>query len=207
MTTKSQRTISIRPKRNAQEKLMTPIQKNIVDLEAEPGEEEDAMGEPEKNMEDATNWQAVPNDHGSDQVVYTDVRPVWERMQEEVEDLNVRVARHFEDLNDNTDWAPPMVKFPLQPTKADWLSHQLAHTPYAPWCKHCIAARAVRDIHQRVDKRAKFVPDIDRSTDGPIKISMDCMYLHERNWRNTDDKWNPPYLVVVEHRHGRVWAY
>ena len=207
MTTKSQRAISVRPSRNAPEKMMAPIQKNAGDLEAMSGDEEDAMGEQGKIVENTNNWQEMPDNHGGDQTVHTDGRPVWEKVQEEVEDLNVRVARHFEGPNDKTDWTPPMVKTPLQPTKAEWLRHQLTHTPYAPWCKHCIAARAVRDNHQRADRRAKLVPDIDRSTDGPIKISMDYMYLHERNGRNNDDKWNPPYLVVVEHRHGRMWAY
>ena len=65
----------------------------------------------------------------------------------------------------------------------------------------------MRNNHQRVDIRAKFVPDTDKSTEGPIKISMDYMYLHDRVGKDRDSKWNPPYLVVVEHRHGRIWAY
>lgn len=130
-----------------------------------------------------------------------------EKMRGEVEDLIVRVARHFEDLNDKNDWAPSMVKTQLQATKEEWPGHQLTHTPYASWCKHCNAARAVRNKHQRASKRARFVPDIDMSTDGLVKVSMDYMYLHERIGRNNNNKWDPPYLVVVEHRHGRLWAY
>lgn len=49
--------------------------------------------------------------------------------------------------------------------------------------------------------------DTGKSTDGPVKISMDYMYLHDRVGRHSETKWNPPYLVVVEHRRGRVWAY
>ena len=41
----------------------------------------------------------------------------WEKTQEQVEDLNVRVARYFEDANDSDKWRPPMVASPLQPTK------------------------------------------------------------------------------------------
>lgn len=41
----------------------------------------------------------------------------------------------------------------------------------------------------------------------PGHISMDYMYLHDRTGEFSDNKFNPPYLVVVEHRYGRVWAY
>ena len=33
------------------------------------------------------------------------------------------------------------------------------------------------------------------------------MYLHERLGKYKDVQHNPPYLVVVEHRHGRCWAH
>ena len=36
---------------------------------------------------------------------------------------------------------------------------------------------------------------------------MDYMYMHERTGQYKEDKYNPPYLVVVEHKHGRVWVY
>ena len=124
-----------------------------------------------------------------------------------MEDLNVRVARHFGDAHDGDQWKFPMVESPPQPTKEEWLQHQLSHTPYAAWCKHCIAARAVRANHQRAKFRAKIVPDTDESENGFIKISMDYMYMHERIGQLTESRWNPPYLVVVEHRYGRVWAY
>ena len=52
-----------------------------------------------------------------------------------------------------------------------------------------------------------IVADIDGSKDGPTKISMDYMYLSERNGNNQDITNNPPHLVVFDHRHGRVWAH
>ena len=52
-----------------------------------------------------------------------------------------------------------------------------------------------------------MVPDTDISVEGPVKISMGYMYMHERVGKYKEDKSNPPYLVVVEHRHGRIWAY
>ena len=36
---------------------------------------------------------------------------------------------------------------------------------------------------------------------------MDYMYMHERVGGYAENQWDPPYLVAVEHRHGRVWAY
>ena len=117
------------------------------------------------------------------------------------------MTRHFEDQNDNTGWQPPMVKTPPQPTHEELFRHQLIHTPYAPWCRHCNAASVVRNHHQCVNKRARLVPDVDKDVDGHVEISMDYMYLRERVGRYKEGKHNPPYFVVVEHRHGRVWVY
>ena len=151
------------------EHLMAPIHEEAGDLTAEAEETEDVVAEEVKEVD-------------------IDKRPVWEKMQDEMEDLTVRVARHFEDTNDQTGWHPPMIRSPLQPTKEEWLRHQLTHTPFAAWCKHCNAGRAVRTSHQRVDKRAKLVPDTDQSVDGPVKISMDYMFMHDRIGRFIEHK-------------------
>ena len=52
-----------------------------------------------------------------------------------------------------------------------------------------------------------IIPDRDGSSEGPVKLSMDYMYLHERSGASGDTTDNPPHLVIVEHRHGRLWAY
>ena len=36
----------------------------------------------------------------------------WEQLQEKVEELNVGVARHFEETQDGEEWKPPTVKSP-----------------------------------------------------------------------------------------------
>lgn len=108
MTIKSQRALSVRPRRNAPDDLVAPIQKSIGDLEAEAITEAEAVGKEEDNSENEEQQ--------------------WQEVQDKVEDLNVRVARHFEDANDAEAWKPPMVKTPLQPTKEEWLRHQLTHT-------------------------------------------------------------------------------
>ena len=52
-----------------------------------------------------------------------------------------------------------------------------------------------------------IVPDVESGGSAPIQVSIDYMYLHERvgKYRNVDG--NPPQLVMVDHRSGRVWAY
>lgn len=155
MICQSQRGIIVRPC-EANERV-APIQEEVGDLEVESGIGEDVV---------------VQEDEGE-----AKEGEIWQEVRDKTEDLTVRVARHFEDENDKTEWKTPMVGTPPQPTKDEWSRHQLIHTPFAPWCKHCSAGRAVRTSHQRADKRAKFVPDTDKSTDGPVKISMDYMYI------------------------------
>ena len=134
------REIIVRPARGIPEKLIAPMQNKTGDLEANPKEDEwNVVGD--KEVQDKSKAEEA-------ETVDTDTRPVWEKMHDQVEDLNVRVARHFEDSNDADEWKVPMVKSPLQPTKEEWLQHQLIHTPYAPWCKHCVAARAARADHK-----------------------------------------------------------
>ena len=96
---------------------------------------------------------------------------------------------------------------PQQPKVEEWEKHQTIHTAYAPWCQHCNAARAVRRDHARIQQRARIAKDVDGSRPGPAKISMDYMYLCERKGRHNEGQWNPPRLVVTEHRFGRVWAH
>ena len=33
------------------------------------------------------------------------------------------------------------------------------------------------------------------------------MYLHDRRSQGDEDKLGPPYLIAIEHEHGRCWAY
>ena len=158
MTSRCQREIIVRPQE--EKELIVPFQEEVGDLKDKKDIDEEGAAE--------------------EKLVDTDTRPVWEKMEDKVEDLATRVIRHFEDQNDNTGWQPPMVKPPPQPTHEEWFRHQLIHTPYAPWCRHCNAARVVRNHHQCANKRARLVPDVDKDADGPVKISMDYMYLHDR---------------------------
>ena len=71
------------------------------------------------------------------------------------EDLKDKVEEYFDDENGRHFKAPPVVKSPSQPTKEEFESHQATHTPFATWCKHCIAARAVRHRHPSKGRKAR----------------------------------------------------
>ena len=102
----------------------------------------------------------------------------WEAMARKFEDLETRLAEQFEE-HGNEDRTPPIVKAPEKPTKEEWARHQTTHTPYAAWCPHCVAARNARRNHPTHGRKGKLAPDIENG-DGPTKVSMDYMYLHER---------------------------
>ena len=51
-----------------------------------------------------------------------------------------------------------------------------------------------------------MVPDTE-TEDGPVKVSMDYMYVHERRCKYRDAAYNPPHMIMIEHARGRCWAY
>ena len=65
----------------------------------------------------------------------------------------------------------------------------------------------MRRGHARAKQHAHITKDVDDCKDGPVKVSMDYMYLHERKGPYQDEKVNPPHMVMVEHKFGRGWAY
>ena len=140
---------------------------------------------------------------GNEENVYSGA----DELKEHVEELTKRVAQQFEDEHESKAVGPQVIKAPAQPSRDEWEKHKATHTPYKPWCPHCAAARAVRKAHPSKGRPAHIVPDIDGNKEGPIKISIDYMYLDDRKGQEREANWNPPYLVAVEHKHGRCWAY
>ena len=69
----NERAIAVRPSRVQPDKTVAPIHEEIGDLDAEPMETEEVVAE-------------------DGRVVYIDPRPVWEKAQDKMEDLTVRVA-------------------------------------------------------------------------------------------------------------------
>lgn len=137
-----------------------------------------------------------------------DERDSREVFEEKVEELHQRIAQQLEDENGEKNWKPPIIKAPHQPTDDEWARHRAIHAPYAPWCPHCVDGRVGRRQRPKQSRRSHIVLDADEGQEGPIKISMDHMYLHDRFGKHRDTQWNPPYLVVVvDHRYDRCWAY
>ena len=136
-----------------------------------------------------------------------DTNEQWREVAEKVEDITKRMAEYLDDDNGKEARQPPMVRTLARPTKEEYERHQLTHTPYASWCKHCAMARVVRTNHPTKGRATVIVLDVERGIEGPTKLSMDYMYLHERADDKRGERTNPPYLVVIEHKHGRVWTY
>lgn len=99
------------------------------------------------------------------------------------------------------------INAPQPPTREQWARHKATHTPYKACCPQCVAARAIRRDHPSRKLNPHLVPDIVESEEGPVIASMDYMYLRESVSEYNGEETNLPYLVVVEHRYGRCWAY
>ena len=177
-----QREGTVRPSEDNSSKPLQPITEDVAgDLEVENGEE----GE------------------GNEQV---GGKSEMEELNEKYQQLKDKVDEYMDDENGRQCKVPPMVRPPTQPTREEFERHQTTHIPYAPWCKHCLAGRAVRHRHPAKGRKAMIVPDTEIGK-GPVKVSMDYMYLHERRGKDRDIAHNPPHMIMIEHKSGRCWAY
>ena len=129
-----------------------------------------------------------------------------EKLNEKNQQLKDQMEEYFDDGHGEPQKVPPMLKTPPQPTREEFERHQTTHTPYAPWCKHCLAARATRTQQPPTGRKIIVIPDVDARI-GPIKVSMDYMYLHERKSKYREATYNPPHMIMIEHSRGRCWAY
>ena len=155
-------------------------------------------GEPRDQTDDGNiNEERAPNNTEFD----------IEDMADKYEELRQKVEEHIDQENHGRARKVPVVKAPDRPSKAEWERHQATHTPFANWCKHCQAARAIRHKHPARGRKAIIVLDVERDIEGPVKVSIDYMYLHERVGEFKNEEVNPPQLVMVDHKSGRVWAH
>ena len=69
--------------------------------------------------------------------------------------------RKTQDEHERNAKAPPIIKAPTKPTQEEWERHQLTHTPFAPWCQHCMAARNARRNRPKQGRKGRIVPDIE----------------------------------------------
>ena len=154
LTTKSERENIVRPQGDKIESNLVPVTKGVG------GAKEDDTVQDEEVMDEKNKW---------------------EELADKYDELADRVEQQLERDDQTEAQQPPMVQSPHKPTKEEWERHQLTHTPYEAWCPHCVAARAVRHKHPKLGRRPRMVNDNDGSTSGPIKSSMDYMYLYERD--------------------------
>ena len=84
-----------------------------------------------------------------------------EELDNKYQQLKDKVEEYFDDGNGTNYRTPPMVMTPKTPTRREYELHQITHTPFAPWCKHCMVARAVRSKHPAKGRRAIIVPDTE----------------------------------------------
>ena len=115
----------------------------------------------ETNIEDVVE----DGDHGDE----------WEAMAKKFEDLETKLAEQFEDQGGAGRGDPPAVKAPEKHTNEELEKHLTTHTPYAVWCRHCVAARNVRRTQPAKGRKGKIVPDVDEEN-GPTNVSMDYLY-------------------------------
>ena len=99
-----------------------------------------------------------------------------------------------------------MIKAPAKPAHDEWERRKLTHIPYAPWCPSCVAARNIRRNHPKQGRPGRIVPDTE-IWEGPTKVSLDHVYLHNRVGKYRDVQHNLRYLVVIEHTSRRCWAH
>ena len=120
---KKQREGAVRPQEDEGHKLLQPITEEVAgDLEAE----QDVEGEAGLRSGDEQQM---------------------EKLDEKYQSLKDKMEEYFDDENGTRYRQPPVLRSPPQPTREEYERHQATHTPYAPWCKHCVVARAVRRHH------------------------------------------------------------
>ena len=96
-----------------------------------------------------------------------------EDLANKYEKLKTKVEQYLDDDNYKSRSKILVVNAQPQPTKEEWLQRQATHTPYAPWCKHCVAARAVRHAHPSEGRRAAAIKDVEETEDQLAKMSID----------------------------------
>ena len=105
-----------------------------------------------------------------------------EELAEKYEQLKDQMEQYFDDTNPQSRGKIPVAKAPEKFTKEEWLQRQATHTPFAPWCKHCLAARMTRHKHPSKGRRAMMVKDAeDWKADLPKSQMITCSYTNEQD--------------------------
>ena len=133
-----------------------------------------------------------------------EIESEWGKLANKYEELEDKVNEYLNEGQNLGMRKPPITSAPPKMTKEEWEKHQATHTPYMAGCKHCAVARAARQRHPKKRKHMVMIPDVDGESVGRATVTMDYMYLNERAKGEQYMPNNPPHLVVVDHRQGRV---
>ena len=70
-----------------------------------------------------------------------------EKLDAKYQQLRDKMEEYFEDEHGKQQRVPPMVKVPKSQIREEYERHQVTHTPFAIWCKHCVAASVIKTKH------------------------------------------------------------
>ena len=87
-----------------------------------------------------------------------------------------------------------MLRAPIKVTKAERDAHEITHTPYRSWCRHCVRARGRNTPHRRRDGQEE--------ESGAPRISMDYFFMSTRD----EEASKNPILVLLDESTGETFA-
>ena len=89
---------------------------------------------------------------------------------------------------------PRMLRAPHRVTKEEREAHEITHTPYRAWCRHCVRARGRNSPHTCRSEEMK--------RQGVPKISLDYFFMSSRDEAANEN----PILVMVDENTGEKYA-
>ena len=77
-----------------------------------------------------------------------------------------------------------LVKRPAEPSQAEIERHEITHTPFQPWCQHCIAGRSRGTLHRRL------------MIAGDDEVQADYTFWSEKGYEVTDTAGADPERAI-----------
>ena len=90
--------------------------------------------------------------------------------------------------------APQRLRTPFTVTAEEKEKHELTHTPYRAWCRHCVRARGRNEAHRSREE--------DKKRSGVPRIAMDYFFMSKED----DEAQKNPLIVLVDEETGEKYA-
>ena len=90
--------------------------------------------------------------------------------------------------------SPKRLHAPHRVSKEEREAHELTHTPYRAWCKHCVRARGRNAPHRTREE--------ERKSGGIPKVAMDYFFMS----RADEEAHKNPLIVMVDESTGEKYA-